>query len=169
LSAALNCAATKLQVALGLLAALLPQRGSNRSQREVAMKARIIALIAFAVASGSAAPAEAQGKDPPGVDPTHYQCYRVEVATKPMTLKTLQDQFGLAEKIAVSNPMYLCVPTAKNGVEPKDAKTHYLCYQDKGVKTPNRKVRITNQFGNVDLTVGAAAMLCVPSLKEILK
>jgi hypothetical protein len=36
------------------------------------------------------------------------------------------------------------------------------------VKPPNRNVRITNQFGKVDLTVGAAAMLCVPSLKELL-
>ena len=133
------------------------------------MKLRIISPIALVVVFASVAAAHAQGKYPPGVDPTHYECYRVEVATKPVTLNTLRDQFGIAEKIAVGNPMYLCVPTAKNGVEPKDPKTHHLCYEDKGVKTPNRKVPITNQFGNVDLTVGPAVMLCVPSLKEVLK
>jgi hypothetical protein len=95
------------------------------------MKLRIISPIALVVVFASVAVAHAQGKDPPGVDPTHYECYRVEVATKPVTLNTLRDQFGIAEKIAVGNPMYLCVPTAKNGVEPKDPKTHHLCYQDK--------------------------------------
>jgi hypothetical protein len=137
-----------------------------------------MAFVASAIALGSGAPAlaqapaqtpaEAQGKDPPGVNPTHYQCYQVKAPTKLLTLKSLRDQFGVAEKISVTTPMHLCVPTAKNGVEPKDPRTHYLCYQDKGVKPPNRKARITNQFGDVDIAVLTPTMLCVPSLKKLL-
>lgn len=84
------------------------------------LSAAALAIAASAQAQGvapapgpGAASAQAEGKDPPGVNPIHYQCYKVEAPTKPITVNTLRDQFGAAEKIAVTTPMYLCVPTAR--------------------------------------------------------
>ena len=117
---------------------------------------------------GLHSPASAQGQNPPGVDPTHYQCYKVEGTARPVTLRTLKDQFGAAERVAVGAPMFLCAPTAKNGAEPRDERTHYLCYQDKGVRTPNKGALLTNQFGELRVRVTTPAMLCVPSLKRLI-
>jgi hypothetical protein len=125
-------------------------------------------VIAMLAGVGLSASAQAQGANPPGVNPTHYQCYRVEAPTKPVELKQLRDQFGIAGPVKVATPMFLCAPTAKNGVAPRDRITHYLCYQDEGVKPANRKARITNQFGTLDLAVLGPTTLCVPSLKRLL-
>jgi hypothetical protein len=126
-----------------------------------------MSLLASATALGIGASALAQGKDPPGVNPTHYQCYKVEAPTKPITLKTLRDQFGVAENITIHTPLYLCAPTDKNGVAAKDKTTHYLCYQEEG-KAVNRKAAITNQFGTINLAILTPAMLCAPSLKKLM-
>jgi hypothetical protein len=127
---------------------------------------------AMVIVFGLSSPAQAQnGKNPPNVNPTHYQCYNVEGPASAVTLKTLRDQFGISEGVQVTKPMLLCGPTAKNGAAPKDRKTHYLCYQDEGVKPANRKARIINQLTKetgIELLVATPAMLCVPSLKRIL-
>ncbi len=138
------------------------------------MKSCTVSIIGCAIAFGICASAHAQapapepGKDPEGVSPNHYQCYRIRATTKPVTV-SLRDQFGVAEKVLVGNPLYLCAPTMKNNKEPRDQRTHYLCYEDKGIKPPNRNARIINQFGDIKLTIVAPAFLCVPSLKELLK
>jgi len=129
-------------------------------------------LLAFAgctafLAVGFQAPARAQGQNPPGVDPTHYQCYKVEGPTRPIRVK-LRDQFGEASPVTVARPMFLCAPTEKNGMEPRDSRTHYLCYQDRGVRTPNKGAVIRNQFGEMRVQVQTPAMLCVPSLKRLI-
>jgi hypothetical protein len=114
------------------------------------------------------APAHAQGANPRGVNPTHYQCYKVEAASKEIVLKSLRDQFGTTAPVKVATPMFLCAPTDKNGVPAKDKTTHYLCYQDEGVKPPGKKARITNQFGAIDVLIATPVMLCVPSIKKII-
>ena len=113
--------------------------------------------------------ANAQGKDPPGVNPAHYECYRVaeEKPFKPVTV-TLKDQFG-ASKATVLRPTMLCAPTSKNKADVKDQKTHLVCYQQEGGQSADKLVSITNQFGNDRLTVGGPTMLCVPSLKTVIK
>jgi len=134
------------------------------------MRTTSIAALAATVtlAFGAHAPAEAQGKNPPGVNPAHYQCYRVNLL-KPFKQVAVElvDQFGVA-KVKVIQPVYLCTPTDKNKEGLKDKDTHLLCYQDAGVKTPNKKVRVINQFGEQDLAVGIPFLLCVPSLKKLL-
>jgi hypothetical protein len=123
--------------------------------------------IAITIAVALSTPVHSKG-NPPGVNPTHYQCYKLEVAaTHPMVVK-LQDQFGISPQVKVEQALYLCAPTMKNNMPITDKKTHYLCYQDEGVKTPNRKVRITNQFGVINAAVLTATWLCVPSLKQVL-
>lgn len=128
--------------------------------------------IGIAVVFGLSSPLYAQiGTNPPRVNPTHYQCYTVEAPSEAMTVKTLRDQFGVSEGVKIGKLVFLCAPTAKNGVLPKDRVTHYLCYEDEGVKPAQRKARVINQFTKqtgIDLSVETPKLLCVPSLKKLL-
>jgi len=135
------------------------------------MKSSIVikAATVFAAMAALSAQGSAQGKDPPGVNPAHYQCYRVAEAVpfKPLDVK-LQDQFG-ASGAKVVKPTMICAPTSKNGAPVKDPRTHLVCYEDEGPKPVDKKVSVQNQFGKDTLTVGGPVMLCVPSLKTVLK
>jgi hypothetical protein len=128
--------------------------------------------IAAVAVFGLGSPVHAQdGKNPPRVNPTHYPCYTVEAPATPETLRALRDQFGISEGVKLSKPVMLCAPTGKNGTAPRDRITHYLCYQDEGVKPVHKKARIINQLTKdtgIDLSVEAPTMLCVPSLKKLL-
>lgn len=135
------------------------------------MKAAIVGSLGFwgAMALVMSAPTQAQSKDPPGVNPTHYQCYRISASEpfKPQDVK-LADQFG-SSGAKVLKPSILCTPVSKNGAAVKDKKTHLVCYEDEGPKAVDKKVVVTNQFGAETLTVGGPWTLCVPSLKTVPK
>jgi hypothetical protein len=124
----------------------------------------------FVIAFALGAPAHAQsGKNPPGVNPTHYQCYSVEVSNE-STVRSLRDQFGASDGVKVGTAVFLCAPTSKNGAAVRDRTTHYLCYKD-DVKAPGKRARIINQLTKADgvpVTVGRGELLCVPSLKRLL-
>lgn len=131
-----------------------------------------IAIIGILAAAGLAAatPAQAQnGKNPPGVNPNHYQCYRIteSVGFKELGVK-LTDQFQTSEA-KVLKPAYLCAPVTKNNLAMRDKVTHYLCYEEEGGKPPNKKAIITNQFGKIEVVVSTPQLLCVPSLKQLPK
>ena len=130
------------------------------------MKVKI--ALAIGLASFAVTPLYAQGKDPPGVNPTHFLCYRVSAA-KPLapTDVKLKDQFG-AFGSKLGQPTILCTPVSKNGEEVKDTKTHLTCYSV-SAKNAGKKVVVEHQFGKQQLTVGGSVMLCLPSLKEVLK
>ena len=131
------------------------------------MKASIILALGFGIAFTSAA--QAQGGNPPGVNPAHFFCYRVSQAApiKPPAAVKLKDQFGdFGTKIG--SALFLCTPVSKNGEEVKDQKTHLTCYSV-SAKNAGKKVKVTNQFGSQILTVGGSVVLCVPSLKEVVK
>jgi CSLREA domain-containing protein len=102
------------------------------------------------------------------VNPAHYQCYRVTGQMRPMMVK-LKDQFATARQVRILQPVYLCAPVSKNDEAVEDQRTHLVCYQDTGVRPANKNVRVENQFGNQVLRVTDAQLLCVPSLKEVLK
>jgi hypothetical protein len=128
----------------------------------------LIMLAAATVVAG--VNTEAQAKNPPGISPTHYQCYKVierKPAFKPRGVK-VKDQFGGAG-VKVLKPVFLCVPAVKNDSRPRDTRTHYLCYEDRGLKTPERTVEIVNQFGKEIVVVATPTVLCVPSQKIPLK
>jgi hypothetical protein len=130
------------------------------------MKASIFLALGLGMALTSAA--QAQGANPPGVDPAHFLCYRVsqEKPIKPVEVK-LADQFGnFGTKIG--NALFLCAPVSKNGADVKDKVTHLTCYSV-SAKNAGKKVKVTNQFGSQILTVGGSVVLCVPSIKEVLK
>ena len=121
----------------------------------------------LAIAIGFAAPALAQGKNPPEVNPTHFQCYRVSQIKpiKPQTVK-LRDQFTTgAAKLAQA--MFVCAPVEKNGEPSKDRTTHLTCYTVPA-KNAGKKVRMTHQLGQHDLAVGGSVFVCLPSLKKVL-
>ena len=124
--------------------------------------------IALATGIAALAAAPAQAKDPPGVNPTHFLCYRVlqSTALKPTAVK-LKDQFG-AFGTKIGRPLFLCTPVSKNGEPVKDERTHLTCYQI-SAKNAARKVRVVNQFGSQILAVGGSVALCVPSLKDVQK
>ena len=133
------------------------------------MRSTTLILLAAATVVAGVSTAQAQ-KNPPGVNPTHYQCYRVKPLDpqfKPRKVK-LRDQFG-ASAAEVIRPVMICAPTTKNNLKPRDTRTHYVCYEDKGPKTPERKVAIANQFGKEIMVVVEPTLLCVPSLKKVLK
>jgi hypothetical protein len=137
----------------------LPQEGDMKT-------AAILLTIGAGIAFVS--PAQAQGKDPPGVNPTHFVCYRVSQSTKlkPAAVK-LKDQFG-AFGSKIGNPLFLCTPVSKNGEEVKDSKTHLTCYSI-SAKNAGKKVKVTHQLGSQVLTVGGSVVLCLPSIKEVMK
>ena len=133
------------------------------------MRSKIIAAIGIcsALVLGIHAPAHAQGQNPPGINPEHFQCYRATGPMKAIAVK-LKDQFG-SGGVKVVQPVYLCNPVQKNDQEIKDPKTHLVCYQDTGLKPANKVVKVQNQFGTQTLKVTVPFLLCVPSLKEVLK
>lgn len=130
------------------------------------MKAALLLAFGFGIAVSSAAQA---GPNPPGVNPTHFLCYRVSQAAplKPPAAVKLADQFGgLGTKIG--SAMFMCTPVSKNGEELKDKTTHLTCYQV-SAKNAGKKVKVTHQLGSQILTVGGSVTLCLPSTKEVLK
>lgn len=129
------------------------------------MKAIITLAATATVLSLSAAQAQ---KDPPGVNPEHYSCYRVSPA-KPFKLQkvALSDQFGKTTAYVVQEAL-LCTPVSKNEGEIRDKVTHLLCYTLKADKSANKAATITNQFGSFVMKIGALTQLCVPSLKKLM-
>ena len=128
----------------------------------------ITALCATAIVGiGLAGVALAQGTNPPDVDPTHYQCYRVSQikAIKPKGVK-LADQFTKQAAI-IQRPAFICTPVEKNGEPPKDKETHLTCYTVPA-RNANKKVRMIHQLGEHDLAVGGSTVLCLPSIKKVL-
>ena len=143
------------------------------------MKTARITVVgtALAITIASGPQALAQGKNPPGVNPTHFQCYEVadensrdfekrrDFKQKPVKLR---DQFGASGK-TIMKAAFLCAPVLqKDEARYQDQTTHLVCY----VVEPSdlkRKVRIQNQFGQEDLTLGSSKILCVPSRKTLIQ
>lgn len=128
------------------------------------MKAALLLSLGFGIAFGSTA--QAQGKDPPGVNPTHFQCYRVS-QQKPIRAEAkVVDQFGGAS-YKLGKALFLCAPASKNGEPVKDKETHLTCYSIPA-KNAAKKVVVRHQFGEQLLKVGGSVTLCLPSLKKVL-
>ena len=111
--------------------------------------------------------ASAQGSNPPGVNPQHFECYDVvEATTLPPNKVTLRDQFGASETVT-AKAVLLCNPVSKNGARVTDRVTHLVCYAIEAPRSAVRHVSIVNQFGVDTLGVSTARTLCVPSLKQL--
>jgi len=124
--------------------------------------------LALSITFGVCIPASAQAPspNPPGVNPAHYQCYKVTGQSHP-TIVRLRDQFGATPNVRALQPVFLCAPVAKNEEPISDERTHLVCFADSGIRSPNRTVQVTNQFGTQTLKVATPAALCVPSIKHV--
>jgi hypothetical protein len=128
---------------------------------------------AFALALGIALGApQAEAKDPFGGQFDHYQCYSIRDSSgKPLqTDLTLKDQFR-ADKAATVRATLFCNPVDKNGEGIPQPKVHLVCYTIK-VATPDKNtyhVKTTNQLETNDYYVSGPQLICVPSLKEVIK
>ena len=132
------------------------------------MKATLPIALAAGLGLMIVTGASAQGPNPPGVNPQHFECYDVvESVSSPANKVALRDQFGASETVT-AKPMFLCNPVSKNGGKVTDKVTHLVCYAIRAPKSTVRRVSIVNQFGVDTLGVSAARTLCVPSLKSIL-
>jgi hypothetical protein len=101
--------------------------------------------------------AHAQGKNPSGVNPTHYQCYEVasNQSFQPSEVK-LRDQFG-GSQVQLLKPNYICAPVRPKRHRPVD-----------------KKVQVQNQFGRdvmqgnrrefLQGSAAAAILLAAPSV-----
>jgi hypothetical protein len=131
------------------------------------MSTRTIAVAIAFTAAILTVPAHAQGQNPPGVNPTHYQCYEVTSVQsfQPIEVK-LRDQFGRSQ-VMLQKPNYICAPVQKNSSRPSDRRTHLVCYLGFDAQPANKQVRVQNQFGRDTLGVGKPVFVCAPSLKRI--
>ena len=79
---------------------------------------------------------------------------------------TTTDQFGSAFTRVV-RPLRLCNPADKNGEGIDDPASHLMCYQanDEGI-FDRRHVKVTNQFGEMTLSVIRPESLCLPAEKD---
>lgn len=119
---------------------------------------------------------------PPPTTVDHFKCYRVQ-GKEIATLVDLEDQFGLQPGAQVLEPFGLCNPTYKfhpfNPDSPagtqgtftpiQQPNAHLVCYKIKGESTPAPAVHTNDQFKAAELQPGEADLLCVPSLKTVLR
>jgi hypothetical protein len=131
-----------------------------------AMPTALGIALAIGLGFGTSARAQAPSPNPAGVNPAHYQCYKVAGQSPPVAVR-LVDQFGQSPSVRVLQPVFLCAPVGKNGEPIADEKTHLVCFTDTGVRPPNKTVRVTNQFGTQTLKVATPVALCVPSTKQL--
>lgn len=118
-----------------------------------------IALMTF---SGSTVAVDVKGE--------HFLCYKVSDFSgfEPVKVK-LKDQFqGFAT--AVLKPTLLCNSVQKNNELIMDPKRHLVCYTIARQKPRDVSVLVSNQFDDGQkLFVTEPTILCVPSLKKLLK
>ena len=132
-----------------------------------ALPCAIALSLAVTVVSQVSAQDSTQVKNPPGVNPQHYQCYNAVGRAKERRVG-LQDQFGRSSPV-IGNSVLLCNPVSKNREVSRDTLTHLVCYQLLPQQAPRRLVMVLNQFGVDTLRVDAARFLCVPSVKRMMK
>jgi hypothetical protein len=133
------------------------------------MKIRLSAVLAIAAAFALVAllPATADAQLN-RVD--HYKCYDVlDWEDFPQIPVKLGDQFGFTSNEVVS-PAFLCNPVSKNGEVILYPDVHLVCYRIiQEQPDPERRVLISNQFHDIQMSVKDGRLLCVPSKKTELQ
>ncbi len=138
---------------------------------KVAVVAAFVAALSIAIGASSPSLAQ-QGRNPEGVNPTHFECYEVTDSKRKDNFRQrpvkLRDQFGESTK-AIGKTAFLCNPVIEKDGVPyrRDQKTHLVCYFVEPSGPPQVKPSTKNQFGDEELSLGGVKILCVPSLKAI--
>lgn len=110
---------------------------------------------------------------PPGLD--HFQCYSLNAqqtspGTKVPPSVILIDQFQSRQVTVGKKPNQVCVPVTKirtdidEVAKPQNPDANLLCYPVRNTAAdPTRQVKVQNQFGDAQLTVGDPTRLCLPT------
>lgn len=97
--------------------------------------------------------------------PDHFQCYEIDKQTKlvPLPVVSLNDQFGLREKVKLDNKakMY-CTPVDKNGEGIVDLDSTFTCYNVENAKS-DHFLTVGNSFGEQEFSLNNSKLICVPS------
>lgn len=123
--------------------------------------ARVLAVPTAKTLSSEPAPTEV----PSGLD--HFKCYSA-AGKRISDGVTLRDQFH-TETVRVLDPIAFCNPTRKihntvaTGVQ--NAQGHLTCYTITRSPFDGASVNVLNQFGQAQIRVLRADVLCVPSQK----
>ena len=106
-------------------------------------------------------------------DPDHLKCYEVIKDQNDIdeTVVDLVNKFGLEPQCEVTTKARLfCTPVRKwteggNGDDPRGAalNTDFTCYNVQCPPNPLRRLEIDDQFGNRDIGIRNARMLCTPT------
>jgi hypothetical protein len=106
----------------------------------------------------------------------HLKCYQVLKDQNDPEVKEvdLVNKFGLEPECHVSTKARLfCTPARKfiaggNGNDPRGAEldTDFTCYNVQCPPNPSRRVEIDDQFGNRDIGIKNARMLCTPTISH---
>jgi len=107
------------------------------------------------------------------LDATHLKCYEIASSEDPFHLVDLTTQFGLEEDVEVGPARELCVPAAKEVIEPFPAppgpletEPHYKCYEITGAAL-GIPVEVVTQFGIEPVVIlDVPTRLCAPALKN---
>jgi hypothetical protein len=110
-------------------------------------------------------------------DPDHLKCYQVRKDQNHLDEKEvdLVNKFGLEPGCHVlTRARLFCTPVRKfieggDGNDPRGAalQTDFTCYNVQCPPSPNRRVAIDDQFGDRDIGIKNARMLCAPTLSQV--
>jgi hypothetical protein len=112
-------------------------------------------------------------------EPDHLKCYQVKKDQNQLDEKEvdLVNQFGLEPGCHVFTKARLfCTPVRKfieggNGNDPRGAalQTDFTCYNVQCPPSPNRRLEIDDQFGDRDIGIKNARMLCTPTISNLVQ
>lgn len=138
------------------------------------MKAKVLGVVlgVLAVAGALALfllPGSESAEAQVVINGEHYKCYPIIQLETPFNpvLVTLRDQFAFTNAW-VLRPIELCNPVDKNNEGWINPQRHLVCYEITEPLQPNRRVKTSNQFGDLRFVVKDARKLCVPSTKQLL-
>lgn len=108
------------------------------------------------------------GEHPPPRALDHFKCYQAE-GEPVQAMVDLKDQFNYESQVKVYKPFVLCNPAEKKFATHENPiyypNAHLMCYlmEPRPYET---KVKTRNQFGEEELPILEADMLCLPSGKK---
>lgn len=134
----------------------------------------LTSTLAFGISAFAAVQTPAFAQVIPG-DPDHLKCYEVVKDQNQLDTKEvdLVNKFGLEPGCDVTTKARLCTPVRKfveggNGNDPRGTalNTDFTCYNVQCPPNPLKRLEIDDQFGNRDIGIMNARMLCTPTVSE---
>lgn len=111
---------------------------------------------------------------PTAVEQDHLKCYQVVKDTLPPSTEIVNlfnEQFGPENDCALSTrPPFFCAPTIKdndNDLRGPALQSDFLCYRVQCKERNRQNIFVDDQFGQRQITIKDARLLCTPTQKVI--